>query len=163
IKQVPTDTPVPFDPNVYFAELALSGTTSPGTFGAGVFKNSARTAVAFGLTNTGLSGIPGTSLNDPPGGVPLYKDGHLVGGIGVTITGFPIRGWPPRFDYPTADLGGVPGEIRFPFRDDPRSGKIGKASRLTKEEVTSIISLAAERSGHTRAGIRVPLPLPARV
>ena len=29
------------------------------------------------------------SLNDSPGGVPLYKDGHLVGGIGVTGDGSP--------------------------------------------------------------------------
>ncbi len=28
--------------------------------------------------------VPLTSLNDSPGGVPLYKGGHLVGGIGVT-------------------------------------------------------------------------------
>jgi uncharacterized protein GlcG (DUF336 family) len=31
----------------------------------------------------GLS-VPLSSLNDSPGGVPLYKGGHLVGGIGVT-------------------------------------------------------------------------------
>ena len=30
-----------------------------------------------------------TSLNDSPGGVPLYKGGHLVGGIGVTGDGSP--------------------------------------------------------------------------
>jgi uncharacterized protein GlcG (DUF336 family) len=30
-----------------------------------------------------------TSLNDSPGGVPLYKDGHLVGGIGVVGDGRP--------------------------------------------------------------------------
>src|SRR5262249_42328354 len=33
--------------------------------------------------------VPLTSLNDSPGGVPLYKDGHLVGGIGVTGDGSP--------------------------------------------------------------------------
>lgn len=32
--------------------------------------------------------LPG-SLNDSPGGVPLYKNGHLVGGIGVTGDGIP--------------------------------------------------------------------------
>ncbi len=33
--------------------------------------------------------FPLTSLNDSPGGVPLYKDGQLVGGIGVTGDGSP--------------------------------------------------------------------------
>lgn len=33
--------------------------------------------------------VPFTSLNDSPGGVPLYKGGHLVGGIGVTGDGSP--------------------------------------------------------------------------
>jgi uncharacterized protein GlcG (DUF336 family) len=31
--------------------------------------------------------IPGTSLNGSPGGLPLYKSGQLVGGIGVTGDG----------------------------------------------------------------------------
>ncbi len=35
------------------------------------------------------SAFPLSSLNDSPGGVPLYKDGHLVGGIGVTGDGSP--------------------------------------------------------------------------
>ncbi|MEQ1859751.1 MAG: heme-binding protein [Chthoniobacteraceae bacterium] len=33
--------------------------------------------------------FPLTSLNDSPGGVPLYKAGHLVGGVGVTGDGDP--------------------------------------------------------------------------
>jgi uncharacterized protein GlcG (DUF336 family) len=33
--------------------------------------------------------FPLTSLNDSPGGVPLYKGGHLVGGVGVTGDGSP--------------------------------------------------------------------------
>lgn len=44
-----------------------------------------------GLISPGARGlpIPFTSLNDSPGGVPLYKGGHLVGGIGVTGDGSP--------------------------------------------------------------------------
>src|SRR6195256_5000535 len=45
----------------------------------------------IGGTSPGVMGspIPGTSLDGSPGGVPLYKNGHLVGGIGVTGDGTP--------------------------------------------------------------------------
>ena len=33
--------------------------------------------------------VPGTSLDGAPGGVPLYKNGRLIGGIGVTGDGTP--------------------------------------------------------------------------
>ncbi len=35
--------------------------------------------------------FPLTSLDDSPGGVPLYKNGYLVGGIGVTGDGYPTN------------------------------------------------------------------------
>ena len=38
----------------------------------------------------GATILPG-SLTDSPGGVPLYKNGHLVGGIGVTGDGTPTN------------------------------------------------------------------------
>jgi uncharacterized protein GlcG (DUF336 family) len=43
------------------------------------------------LISGGVRGlaVPLTSLNDSPGGVPLYKGGHLVGGVGVTGDGSP--------------------------------------------------------------------------
>lgn len=36
-------------------------------------------------------GVPFSSLNDSPGGVPLYKNGELVGGVGVTGDGSPTN------------------------------------------------------------------------
>lgn len=64
---------------------------SPGTFGTPIF---------------------GTSLDGSPGGVPLYKSGLLLGGIGVTGDGgpkppIPILLMPPLFPLP-ACIGVVP-------------------------------------------------------
>ena len=234
----------PFSPNAVFPKLP--GARSPGTFGAAIFTGTSRTTVVPGI------GAPGTSLNDSSGGVPLYKDGVLVGGVGVTgagdpinistgfaiilaglgkdkvqqdatpgfeegpdpdedvalagqmgyepdssilatndylggiqipyvetttdlggvmpfgshgvaVTGYPVQKSPPPFNYPVAEFGGVAGEIRFPIRDDPLPGRIGKTLRLTAGEVTDIISNAAARSAITRAGIRLPLGVSARV
>lgn len=43
------------------------------------------------LISSGVRGLPVilSSLNDSPGGVPIYKGGHLVGAIGVTGDGSP--------------------------------------------------------------------------
>ena len=41
--------------------------------------------------------VPNTSLDGSPGGVPLYKNGQLVGGIGVTGDGTPQPPIPPAF------------------------------------------------------------------
>lgn len=77
---------------------------------------------------------------------------------------------PNEYPYEIDTLGGFQGEIRFPFRDDPllhdanlKNDRIGKAKRLTKEEVKDIISRAADRCRTTRAGIRLPLGTSAKV
>jgi uncharacterized protein GlcG (DUF336 family) len=289
MKQIPVDMTNTFDPNgPLFSAInpfsptaqypALPGARSPGTFGAGIYTGTApvftvptsaaaETVVATGSSAAGyvlsgqLSGALGTSLNDSPGGVPLYKNGELVGGVGVTgdgsptnvstgfaiidgvigdedplapvehpsnqqfstpgfkegpdtdedvalagqtgyepsstilatndfiggiqlpyvetstsldglapfgsigtaVTGFPVQQSPPAFNYPAAEFGGVSGELRFPIRGDPMPGKIGKTPRLTAGEVTDIISKAAARSAITRAGIRLPVGVPAEV
>jgi uncharacterized protein GlcG (DUF336 family) len=63
---------------------ALAGAQSPGTYGAGIYTGTAE-GVAPGV------GAGGTSLNDSSGGVPLYKNGELVGAVGVTGAGDPIN------------------------------------------------------------------------
>ena len=42
-----------------------------------------------GTNTTAIKAVFGSSLDGSPGGVPLYKNGQLVGGIGVTGDGIP--------------------------------------------------------------------------
>jgi uncharacterized protein GlcG (DUF336 family) len=94
-----------------------------------------------------------TSLN---GMMPL-------GSIGKPLTAYPVQQSPPPFHYPAAEFGGVSGELRFPIRGDPTPGRIGKTSRLSGNDVSGIISLAAQRAGMTRAAIRLPVGTPMQV
>lgn len=111
------------------------------------------------------------ATNDYIGGIQLpyvgtnsSLDGLIpLGRVGVPVNGFPLQQSPPKFAYPAAEFGGVSGELRFPIRDDPMPGKIGKTARLSASEVADIIAKAAARSGITRAGIRLPVGVPARV
>ncbi len=96
LKQIPPDMAGTFDPNSpIYAGInpfnpdavfpALPGARSPGIYGAAIFTGTSHTSVVEG------SGAPGTSLSDSSGGVPLYKNGELVGGVGVTGAGSPIN------------------------------------------------------------------------
>jgi uncharacterized protein GlcG (DUF336 family) len=183
-----------------------------------------------------LKSVPNASLDGSPGGVPLYKNGQLVGGIGVTGDGIPrpisgfraenpfiyisgsdkdedialagqkgfapsstikannvlingirlpyvnsstfvssttvlrgnadsrylIRGAPAAFAYPVATFGGVSGQIRQPIRSDPLTTTINGQPRLTKTEVTRILSFAAHQTSITRAAIRLPIGRPMK-
>jgi hypothetical protein len=93
-------------------------------------------------------------------------ESRSFGEIGKPVTGFPVQGAPPPFQYPVIELGGVKGQVRFPFRDDPfirNNPKIGKARRLAVDDVKEMISLAARRASHTRAGIRLPVGTSVKV
>ena len=58
------------------------------------------------------SPIAGTSLDGSPGGVPLYKNGELVGGIGVTGDGSPQPAIPSTAALVFCGMPIVPGLIR---------------------------------------------------
>jgi uncharacterized protein GlcG (DUF336 family) len=278
LKQIPPDEAGTFNPNeAEFQAInpfnpsaphpQLPGARSPGTYGVGIYTgtDAAFTAPSAAVAESEVTseaapqglvvpggGAEGTSLNDSPGGVPIYKNGELVGAVGVTganeptnistgfaiilgalhevsnqpdatpgfeqgpdtdedvalagqmgytpdgsilatniyiggiqipyvesstslggimplgsvgapVTGYPVQGSPPRFNYPAAEFGGVSGELRFPIRGDPAPGLIGRTARLKASDVTGIISLAAARSAITRAAIRLPVGTPAEV
>jgi len=111
------------------------------------------------------------ATNDYIGGIQLpyvqtstEVEGSMpLGSVGVAVDGYPVQQSPPEFNYPAAEFGGVSGELRFPIRGDPNAGNIGKTRRLSAGEVTDIISNAAARSAITRAGIRLPVGVPAEV
>jgi uncharacterized protein GlcG (DUF336 family) len=74
------------------AQLVADGTiTLAGTTGVGGNVPPLLGTNTFGDLSPGVRAplFPFTSLNDSPGGVPLYKGGHLVGGIGITGDGDP--------------------------------------------------------------------------
>jgi uncharacterized protein GlcG (DUF336 family) len=68
----------PFDPMMPFDPLDLRVSTTAGD----------TRRISPGVRGKPI--LPG-SLNDSPGGVPLYKNGHLVGGLGVTGDGTPTN------------------------------------------------------------------------
>ena len=68
----------PLVPGAPFDPLDLRASLAPGDL----------RRISPGVRGTPI--IPG-SLTDSPGGVPLYKNGHLVGGLGVTGDGTPTN------------------------------------------------------------------------
>ena len=94
----------------------------------------------------------GTRLNGPP---PLATNGNEVANYSLTNS--------PYVNYPTTNLAGLTNEVRAPIIADPISGLIDGQPRLTADEVTSILTLAAQRADITRAGIRLPRGQKAQV
>ncbi|MEO6182905.1 MAG: heme-binding protein [Verrucomicrobiota bacterium] len=93
--------------------------------------------------------------------IPYVKSGAKIRNIfSLTTNGNVVADFPlidsPLVSYPTTDLGGIIGEVRAPITSDPIGGDINGAARLTAGEVTSILTLAAQRANITRAGIRLP-------
>lgn len=115
-----------------------------------------------------LSGAQGHQVDIPYNDMAFFTNpqhttlGPVIIPAGVA-SGFP-QASPADYPHPTDTLGGVDGSVRFPFRDDPwlndplyTRSHIGHASRLTRNDVGTILSEAAHRCNETRAGIRLPI------
>ena len=106
-------------------------------------------------------------LPEPPSPLPLTA-GVLTAAAGnIAVDGtftYTVQASPDSYSYTAGILGGVVGEYRSqfgankaPVRADPGTGTIGTAARLTVDEVTDILTLAAQRCSIIRAGIRLPV------
>lgn len=79
-----------------------------------------------------------------------------LGTVGSALAEYPITN-SPLVDYPEIILSGLTNELRAPIIDDPLlATPINGEARLSAAEVTSILTLAAQRAHITRAGIRLP-------
>src|SRR6266567_157316 len=137
-----------------------------------------------------MPGLP-LGLSGDPGGIPVYKNGEAVGGVGIEGDGVytvdrdpsdfdqpfeeviavaagrgfeapsPIRGAQPS-EFTPAVIGGIAGEVDTRFFPFIGSPTVSPSS-LTSSDVNTIISHAAQQGNITRAAIRQPLGSNARV
>lgn len=74
--------------SLFFSDVNTVKLIPPGFDGGALVDDT----LSPGSPLTGRGGVfPLASLNDSPGGVPLYKSGKLVGGVGVTGDGSPTN------------------------------------------------------------------------
>jgi uncharacterized protein GlcG (DUF336 family) len=77
---------------------------------------------------------------------------------GTVDPSYPIVPTPPT-TFPIATIGGVTGEIRFPIIDSPMPGP----TKLLASDVMTIMTNSMRLSRKTRAAIRLPIGVPARM
>jgi uncharacterized protein GlcG (DUF336 family) len=94
------------------------------------------------------------TYSTPPKHLPLMP----LASLGMVNTNFPITATPPT-SYPAATFAGVPGEIRFPIVGSSMTGP----EKLTAKDVTTLITQSVAMAKFTRAAIREPIGVPARM
>ena len=77
---------------------------------------------------------------------------------GAVDPAYPIVPTPP-VPFPVVTIGGASGELRFPIIDSPMPGPV----KLLASDVTTIMNNAIRRALNTRAAIRLPIGVPARM
>ncbi len=99
--------------SLFFSDVNTAKLIPPGFDGGALVSDT----VSPGSPITGRGGVfPLASLNDSPGGVPLYKSGKLVGGLGVTGDGSPTNLAPAAAIF----LKETQNERHHRFQDRPR-------------------------------------------
>jgi uncharacterized protein GlcG (DUF336 family) len=89
---------------------------------------------------------------------PKHLSSMPLASLGMTNAFFPIVATPPT-SFTPAVFAGVAGEIRFPIVDSTRSASV----KLTAADVTTIITQSVATAKATRAAIRQPIGVPARM
>ncbi len=116
--------------------------------------------------NIFLGGIqlPYANTSQPPALTPIPFD--RLPGTPATLPGIPgstiIE--TPQIPYTKATFAGVEGEIRFPIKDgDAVTAPDGTSVKLTMDDVNTIITNSVALAVKTRAAIREPVGVPARM
>jgi uncharacterized protein GlcG (DUF336 family) len=92
----------------------------------------------------------------PPKHLPLIPFASLPG---ASSPNFPNISATPTTNFPPAVFAGVAGEIRFPIIDSSMPGPV----KLTADDVTTLITQSVAMAKVTRAAIRLPIGVPARM
>ena len=109
--------------------------------------------------NIDINGIqlPWIGVTPPGRGHPIPYS-MLSPGLGSPNSNFPVIATPST-SFPAANFAGVPGEIRFPIIDSPMIDP----DKLTAADVTKLITNSISLAKATRAAIRQPIGVPARM
>jgi uncharacterized protein GlcG (DUF336 family) len=124
--------------------IALAGASKP---------YSAPSAIIANQIYLGGFQLPWTSSPSP-----RHLAAMPLASLGMTNAFFPIIATPPT-SFPPAVFAGVAGEIRFPIVDSSRPVPV----KLTAADVTTIITQSVAIAKQTRAAIRQPIGVPARM
>ena len=103
-----------------------------------------------------LNGIQLQFIAQPLGRhFPPMSFGSLPGAVDPS---YPIIATPPT-NFPIVTIGGASGELRFPIIDSPMSGP----TKLLASDVNTIFTNSIRQALNTRAAIREPIGVPARM
>jgi uncharacterized protein GlcG (DUF336 family) len=120
---------------------------------AGGSNYSPSTAITANQIYLGGFQLPWTT-QAPPKRLPLMP----LASLGMVNPNFPIIATPTT-NFPAATFAGVAGEIRFPIIDSSMPGPV----KLTADDVTTLITQSVAMAKVTRAAIRLPIGVPARM